>query len=97
MENPNVGRSVKAGPLWEAVRVRAGLEQTGLLLKRTEACFLGGFVEDVDHRIVSAVTVPGTWADCGVVAETIEDLAAQAGMVCPGTGRGCGGDVGGFG
>ena len=28
---------------------------------REEACFLGGFVEDVGHRAVSAVTVPSLW------------------------------------
>ena len=39
--------------------------------------FLGGFVEDIGDRNVSAVTVSSTWADCGVVAEAIEDLTAQ--------------------
>ena len=33
----NVGGSMKAGPLWKAVRVRAGLEQTSLRFVRTEA------------------------------------------------------------
>ena len=60
-----VGRSIKAGPLWKAVRVQAELEETVILLLRTETCFLGCFVKDVGHRIVSAVTVPGAWADCG--------------------------------
>ena len=72
----DVGKSVVSGPLWEAFRVWAGSDQT-LLLQKTEACFLGGFVDDAGHRIVSAVTVPGAWVDCGVVAETIEDLATQ--------------------
>ena len=34
-------------------------------------------MEDVDHHIVSAVLVSSASADCGVVAETVEDLAAQ--------------------
>ena len=33
------------------------------------------FVDDVGNRIVSAVTVPDAWADCSMVAETIEDWA----------------------
>ena len=77
MENPNAGRSVKAGPLREPVRVRAELEFTSLLLLRTGACFLGSFVKDKTHGVVSAVTVPGAWADCSVVAEEVENFAAR--------------------
>ena len=73
----NVSRSAEVGPLWEAVRVWAELEQTGLLLLKTECGFCGCFVEEVSHRIVSAVTVPHAWADCGVVAEAIEDFNAR--------------------
>ena len=47
-------------------------------VSRAKACFQGGFEEDVGHRIVSAVTVHGGRTDCGMVAETIEDLAAHA-------------------
>ena len=85
MENPNVGSSIQAGPLWKAVRVWAGLEQNSLA--RTEACLLGGFA-------------PGAWADCGVVADTIEDLAARRTLcvlVQKGDAmwQGCSGEVGG--
>ena len=71
--DPNVRRSVKAGPLRKAVRVRAGLEQTGF--SRTEACFLGGFVEDAGHRIASAVVVPSAWANWGY--EIVDKLQAH--------------------
>ena len=59
----------------------------------SEASFLGSFVEDVGHRTASSVTVTSAWADCGVVAETIEDLAAHGTSVCLDPGRGRGGDV----
>ena len=60
------------------VRVQEGLEQTlALPPLRTESDFLGGFAEDMGDRMVSAVTVPSARADCGVVAEMIEDLAEQ--------------------
>ena len=85
--NPDVGRSVKAGPLWKAVGVRAELEQTGLLLLWTETCLLDDIGEDVGLRNVPAITVPGAWADCGVVADTIEDLATQEHCV-PGSSKG---------
>ena len=75
----NVRRSAEVGPLWEAVRVWAELEQTGLLLLKAD-CGICGFVEDVSHRIVSAVTVPRAWADCGVVAEAIEDFNARGAL-----------------
>ena len=75
-ESKNIGGSVKAGLLWKAVGVLAGLEQTTLLL-RLEACFLGSFVEDVGHRFASAVRVPYAWANRCVVAEAVENLAAQ--------------------
>ena len=42
--------------------------------------FLDGFVADVGQGTVptvSAVPVRSAWADCGVVEETVEDLAAQ--------------------
>ena len=32
---------------------------------------------EVGHRVVSAVAVPRALADCGVAAETVEDMAAQ--------------------
>ena len=67
MGNPDVGRSVVAGPLRGSVRVGARLEQTGFLL--------GGCVEDMGRRVVSAVTVSGAWADCGLFTKTIEDVA----------------------
>ena len=44
---------------------------------RAEACFLGGFVEDVGHRVVSAVAVARTWTDHHVVAEPVENLTAK--------------------
>ena len=47
------------------------------------------------HRVVSVVTVGIAWADCGVVAETIEDLATQEAL-SPGPGRGCGSGVAGL-
>ena len=91
----NVGKSIEAGALRKAVRVRAGLEQIGLLLLGTEACFLGGCVEDAGHRTVSAVAVPGAWADCGVATEVIEDRAAQGALRVLVQGRECGGGVAG--
>ena len=79
-----------AGPLRESVAV----EQIGFLLPRAKASFLGCCVKDLGHRIVSAVTVSGASADCGMFTKTMEDLAAQEeATVCPGPGRGCRGDV----
>ena len=73
----NVDRSVMVGQMREAIRLRAGLEQARLSCQRAEPSFLGGFAEDMGDRIVSVVTVSGTQADCGVMAEAIEDTTTQ--------------------
>ena len=41
--------------------------------------FLGGgrILKNTGHRVVSAVAVVCAWADRSVVAETVEELAAQ--------------------
>ena len=62
-------RSVKAGPLWKGVRAQAGLEQASLLL-------LAGRRRPAGHRAL-AVAVPSAWPDCGIAAETIEDLTTR--------------------
>ena len=77
-----VGTSVVADSLRESVRVWAGLEQACCLFLRAKAHFLGGFVEDVDNRIMPSVAIPGTGSDGGVIAKAIEDLAAQGHCVC---------------
>ena len=62
--------------MWEAIRLRTGLEQVHLFFLRA-----GSGVEDMGDRIVSAVTVFGAWADCGVIAEATEDLTTH-GALC---------------
>ena len=49
--------SVKADMLWKSVGVWTGLEEPSFFLRGSEACFLGGFIEDVGRRMVSAVLV----------------------------------------
>ena len=54
----------------------AGLE-TCILFLRAEACFLGRFVEEDGHRASICASISCAVADRSVVAEAVEDLAAQ--------------------
>ena len=92
MGDPDVGRSIMTGPMWKAIRIQAGLDQACLFYLRMETGFLGGSAEDMGDRLMSEVTVSGTWADCGVVAEATRTCRIK-GTVCPGGGRGCDGGV----
>ena len=47
------------------------------------ACVLGGFLQDVGHRVVSAVCA---WADRCEIAEAIKNLAAQRALRVSGEG-----------
>ena len=62
MEDPDVSGPVMTGLMWKAIRLRAGLEQACLYLRRTESCFLGGFVHDMGDCAVSEVTISRAWA-----------------------------------
>ena len=61
------------GQGWHAEEVRRCLGRAGGLpfFLWVGARFLSRFAEDVDHRVVSAVTVPGARTDCGVIAEAL--------------------------
>ena len=56
IRNPDVGRSVVAGPTRERPSER-GLEKACLFFLRAESCFLGRFVEDMGDRLTSEVAV----------------------------------------
>ena len=58
--------------MWKSVGVWAGLKESHLLILRSEACFLGGFVEDMSDRIMSRcgqllleVAETGVWGTGG--------------------------------
>ena len=54
---------------------------------RLEARFLGRFVENVNHCVVSAVAVPVHGTDCCAVTEAVMDLAAQEALCILGNKR----------
>ena len=65
--------------LGKSVGVWAMVEKPSFLLPRS-ACFLGGFEEDADHRGTSALPVARAWADRCVVAQAVDNLAAQGAL-----------------
>ena len=64
------------------------LEQARLFFVRAESGFVGGFVEDMGDRIVSAVSVSSVCSQ----KKAIEGLTTR-GAVCPRQGSGCEGGV----
>ena len=89
MGNPDVGRSVVAGPLRESVRVGARLEQTGSLLLNAKASF--------PRRLRGRHGPPHCVCGCGLrrtgrLQFVLKDDRGRS-TVCPGPGRGSGGDV----
>ena len=75
-----LGPEVVLGRDWPEAEGRppSGVGAGCLFFLRAESGFLGGCVEDMG--IVSAVTVSGTWADCGVIGASIKDVTTQGGL-----------------